>query len=80
MHLDEALRPGLAFMTFHFPDDVSTNRLTSDRVDPLVGTAEFKATAVCIETKWTPDPNESPDGTQNAGGEQRHDRDQAGVS
>jgi predicted molibdopterin-dependent oxidoreductase YjgC len=49
VHIDRALRPGLTFMTFHFPDDVATNMLTSDRVDPLVGTAEFKATAVRIE-------------------------------
>jgi len=49
VHIDEALRPGLTFMTFHFPDDVATNRLTNDKVDPLVGTAEFKATAIAIE-------------------------------
>ena len=55
VHIDEALRPGLTFMTFHFPDDVATNMLTNDKVDPLVGTAEFKATAVCIEAapSWT---------------------------
>ncbi len=55
VHIDKALRPGLTFMTFHFPDDVATNMLTSDRVDPLVGTAEFKATAVRIETNGMPD-------------------------
>jgi anaerobic selenocysteine-containing dehydrogenase len=55
VHIDKALRPGLTFMTFHFPDDVATNMLTSDRVDPLVGTAEFKATAVRIETDGIPD-------------------------
>ena len=49
VHIDQALRPGLTFMTFHFPDDVATNMLTSDATDPLVGTAEFKATAVRIE-------------------------------
>ena len=49
VHIDEALRPGLTFMTFHFPDDVATNVLTNDKVDPLVGTAEFKATAIAIE-------------------------------
>ncbi len=49
VHIDRALRPGLTFMTFHFPDDVATNMLTSDKVDPLVGTAEFKATAIRIE-------------------------------
>ena len=50
IHIDQALRPGLTFMTFHFPDDVATNMLTNDKVDPLVGTAEFKATAICIES------------------------------
>ncbi len=49
VHIDQALRPGLTFMTFHFPDDVATNMLTSDATDPLVGTAEFKATAIRIE-------------------------------
>jgi formate dehydrogenase major subunit len=49
VHIDEALRPGLTFMTFHFPDEVPTNMLTNDKVDPLVGTAEFKATAIRIE-------------------------------
>lgn len=51
VHIDRALRPGLTFMTFHFPDDVATNMLTNDKVDPLVGTAEFKATAIRIETE-----------------------------
>ena len=50
VHIDEALRPGLTFMTFHFPDDVATNMLTNDTTDPLAGTAEFKATAIVIET------------------------------
>jgi formate dehydrogenase major subunit len=49
VHIDRALRPGLTFMTFHFPDDVPTNILTNDAVDPLVGTAEFKATAIRID-------------------------------
>jgi len=49
VHIDQALRPGLTFMTFHFPDDVATNMLTNDATDPLVGTAEFKATAIRIE-------------------------------
>lgn len=46
---DEILRPGLAFMTFHFPDDVATNLLTINATDPKSGTAEFKACAVRIE-------------------------------
>ncbi len=43
------LRPGLAFMTFHFPDDVDVNTLTIDAWDPKSGTAEFKATAIRVE-------------------------------
>ena len=43
------LRPGLAFMTLHFPDDVDTNALTIDAWDPKSGTSEFKATAIRIE-------------------------------
>ena len=31
------LRPGLAFMTFHFPDEVDTNLLTIEAIDPEVG-------------------------------------------
>ncbi len=47
--IDPGLRPGLAFMTLHFPDDVATNLLTIDATDPKSGTAEFKATAVRVE-------------------------------
>ncbi|MDH3471826.1 MAG: molybdopterin-dependent oxidoreductase, partial [Acidimicrobiia bacterium] len=43
------LRPGLAFMTLHFPDDVDTNVLTNDAWDPKSGTADFKATAIRLE-------------------------------
>lgn len=49
IHVDRSLRPGLTFMTFHFPDDVATNLLTIDVTDPKSGTAEFKAAAVAIE-------------------------------
>jgi predicted molibdopterin-dependent oxidoreductase YjgC len=49
VYIDPSLRPGLAFMTFHFPDQVQTNRLTIDAQDPKSGTAEFKATAIRIE-------------------------------
>ena len=49
VRLDRGLRPGLAFMSVHFPDDVDVNQLTIDAWDPLSGTAEFKATAVRIE-------------------------------
>ncbi|QVL31746.1 molybdopterin-dependent oxidoreductase [Telmatocola sphagniphila] len=47
--IDRGLRPGLTFMTFHFPDEVATNLLTIDFTDPKAGTAEFKAAAVRIE-------------------------------
>jgi len=46
---DSTLRPGLAFMTLHFQDDVATNLLTIDATDPKSGTAEFKATAIRVE-------------------------------
>jgi formate dehydrogenase major subunit len=49
VRFDPALRPGLAFMTLHFPDEVDTNQLTIEANDPISGTAEFKATAVRIE-------------------------------
>src|SRR3978361_1662856 len=49
VRFDPGLREGLAFLTFHFPDQVATNELTVDAVDPLSGTSEFKATAVRIE-------------------------------
>ena len=49
MHVDPGLRPGLVFMTLHFPDQVETNNLTIDATDPKSGTAEFKASAVRID-------------------------------
>jgi predicted molibdopterin-dependent oxidoreductase YjgC len=49
VRIDPGLRPGLAFMTFHFQDDVATNLLTIDATDPRSGTAEFKATAIRID-------------------------------
>jgi anaerobic selenocysteine-containing dehydrogenase len=51
VRLDTNLRPGLAFMTFHFPDQVDVNVLTIDATDPKSGTAEFKATAVRVEKR-----------------------------
>jgi formate dehydrogenase major subunit len=47
--VDPGLRPGLVFMTLHFPDEVETNVLTIDATDPKSGTAEFKASAVRID-------------------------------
>ena len=49
VRFDATLRPGLAFLTLHFPDQVATNVLTIDATDPKSGTAEFKASAIRIE-------------------------------
>jgi formate dehydrogenase major subunit len=49
VRLDDSLRPGLAFMTMHFPDEVETNVLTNDAWDRQSGTAEFKAAAIRVE-------------------------------
>ncbi len=46
---DTHLRPGLAFMTMHFPDDIDVNVLTIEANDPKSGTAEFKASAIRVE-------------------------------
>jgi predicted molibdopterin-dependent oxidoreductase YjgC len=49
VRVETSLRPGLAFMTLHFPDQVDTNQLTIDATDPKSGTAEFKASAIRVE-------------------------------
>jgi formate dehydrogenase major subunit len=49
VQIDPGLRPGLAFMTFHFPEEVDVNVLTIDATDPKAGTAEFKAAAIRID-------------------------------
>jgi predicted molibdopterin-dependent oxidoreductase YjgC len=49
VHVDADLRPGLAFMTLHFPEQAEVNRLTIDAWDPKSGTAEFKATAIRVD-------------------------------
>ena len=49
VRFDDSLRPGLAFMSMHFPEQVATNILTIDATDPKSGTAEFKATAIRVE-------------------------------
>jgi formate dehydrogenase major subunit len=56
IRIDDGLRPGLTFMTLHFQDDVATNLLTIDAIDPKSGTAEFKATAIRIEKLGAPVP------------------------
>jgi anaerobic selenocysteine-containing dehydrogenase len=49
VRLESSLRPGLAFMSLHFPDQASTNVLTIDATDPKSGTAEFKASAIRVD-------------------------------
>ena len=46
---DAALRPGLAFLSVHAHEQIATNDLTINAVDPKSGVSEFKATAVRIE-------------------------------
>jgi predicted molibdopterin-dependent oxidoreductase YjgC len=53
--LDPGLPPGLVFLTLHFPEQVATNELTIDAVDPKSGVSEFKAAAVRVE-KMAPPP------------------------
>ena len=45
----DRVHPGLVFLGYSFPDQVPTNILTINAVDPLSGTAELKACAVKIE-------------------------------
>ena len=47
--IDPGLPEGLVFLTLHFPDQVATNELTIEAVDPKSGTSEFKAAAVRVE-------------------------------
>src|SRR5438874_7583339 len=49
VRIEASLRPGLGFMTLHFPDQVSTHVLTIDATDPKSGTAEFKASAIRVD-------------------------------
>ncbi len=53
VRFDPGLRPGLAFLTTHFHEQVATNDLTIDASDPKSGTSEFKATAIRIEKTLT---------------------------
>jgi predicted molibdopterin-dependent oxidoreductase YjgC len=52
--LDPGLLPGLVFLTLHFPEQVATNELTIDAVDPKSGVSEFKAAAVRVEKVGAP--------------------------
>jgi predicted molibdopterin-dependent oxidoreductase YjgC len=60
VRIDPTLRPGLAFMTFHFPDEVQTNILTIEATDPKSGTAEFKASAIRVEKLPLPQSEAAP--------------------
>jgi predicted molibdopterin-dependent oxidoreductase YjgC len=60
VRIDSTLRPGLAFMTLHFPDQVETNILTIDATDPRSGTAEFKASAIRVEKVPVAQPETRP--------------------
>jgi formate dehydrogenase major subunit len=60
VRVDPTLRPGLAFMTLHFPDDVQTNILTIEATDPKSGTAEFKAAAIRVEKLPLPQTDAAP--------------------
>jgi len=48
VYFHRSLRPGLAFMSVHDPDEADVNLPTVDVWDPKSGTAEFKATAARI--------------------------------
>jgi formate dehydrogenase major subunit len=54
VRVDPNLKPGLAFITLHFPDEVDTNQLTIEAWDPKSGTSEFKATAIRVEKLGAP--------------------------
>jgi len=49
IRIDPTLKAGIVFMTFHFGDEYSVNRLTINATDIRSGTAEFKACAVKLE-------------------------------
>ena len=66
VRVDHALRPGLAFMTLHFPDEVETNILTINNTDPKSGTAEFKATAIRVEPLAPGEPEDTSDAADPA--------------
>ena len=59
VRIDPSLRPGLTFMTLHFPDEVETNLLTINSTDPKSGTAEFKATAIRVDPISVGEPEET---------------------
>ncbi|MCC7195824.1 MAG: molybdopterin-dependent oxidoreductase [Gemmatimonadaceae bacterium] len=64
--IDEGLRPGVVFMTLHYPDDAVTNMLTINASDLAAGTAEFKACAVSVEPETSVSPARSALGAMPA--------------
>jgi predicted molibdopterin-dependent oxidoreductase YjgC len=80
VRVDPALRPGLAFMTLHFPGEVETNALTIDATDPKSGTAEFKASAIRIDKLEPGDSDASRGGREAARGGRGRDPAIAGGS
>ena len=63
--VDPRLDAGLAFMTYHDPDDVDTNLLTIEATDPRSGTAEFKAAAIRVERERIHGPPSDPHAPQS---------------
>jgi predicted molibdopterin-dependent oxidoreductase YjgC len=47
VHISERVRPGTAFLTFHFADS-HTNQLTGPHVDPKSKCPEYKITAIRV--------------------------------
>ena len=48
-HYSERVYPGLVWMSLHFAEQ-KVNWLTHDVGDPLIGTPEYKVSAVRVET------------------------------
>jgi predicted molibdopterin-dependent oxidoreductase YjgC len=46
-HLTDRCSPGVVFLSFHF-EEVPTNELTGDQLDPLACTPEYKVSAVRV--------------------------------
>ena len=65
--IDPGLPQGLVFLTLHFPDQVATNELTIEAVDPKSGTSEFKAAAVSVELVEKQEPGRRRHGVAASG-------------
>ena len=55
-HYSERVYPGLVWMALHFAEQ-KVNWLTHDVGDPLIGTPEYKVSAVRVETVPRPGAN-----------------------